>query len=311
MTLDPYSCTSTPATATAVEAAPARRTTLGSLEIVRALPARERRMVGPWCFFDRYGPLTFADAKPMDLGPHPHIGLQTVSWLLEGELLHRDSLGSETLVRPGQLNLMTAGRGIAHSEETPMRNTNRLSGAQLWIAQPDEARNGDPAFDHFPELPSFEEGGGVGTVILGELGSVRSPAGTFTPAVGADLSVGRGATMTLPLRREFEHALFVFEGGARLDGTDLVPDVLYYLGIGRDEAAISTAGGARLLLLGGEPFRETILMWWNYVARTSEEIVSANEDWANRRRFGDVPGYRGPRIEAPPLRGRVRPPAAS
>jgi quercetin 2,3-dioxygenase len=307
MPIAPDRCTSEPAGAPLIEAWPARHTSLGALEIRRALPLRERRMVGPWCFLDRYGPVAFRSGEPMNLGPHPHIGLQTMSWLLEGEVLHRDSLGNESLLRAGGLNLMTAGSGIAHSEETPTRSSGRLSGVQLWIALPDDTRNVAASFEFHAEVPRVDLRAGAMTVILG----AQSAATTFSPLIGAQIDIRSSTAVSVPLRRDFEHALFVLQGEAVLDGEPLVPDVLYYLGTGREELSIVSRGGARLLLVGGAPFGETILMWWNFVARTQEEIVAAAEEWAEGRRFGEVRGYGGPRIPAPPLRGRARPPAAS
>src|SRR5690349_17716622 len=171
-----------------IQSLPARQAEVGSLKILRALPRRQRRMVGPWCFLDRYGPLRFSDEKAMDVAPHPHLGLQTVSWLLEGEIVHHDSLGCEALMRAGQLNLMTSGRGIAHAEETPRTNSGALSGVQLWIALPDDYRDGPPAFDHYAELPTVEASSGVTVkLITGELLGRSSPAKTFSPIVGAEL----------------------------------------------------------------------------------------------------------------------------
>lgn len=309
--LTPDRCESEPTRSPLIEATPARHTYLGPLEIRRALPLRERRMVGPWCFLDRYGPVTFSEGQPMDLAPHPHIGLQTVSWLLDGEVLHRDSLGNESLLRAGGLNLMTAGRGIAHSEQTPMKNSGRLNGAQLWIALPGHSRAHEAAFEFVPQLPIADLRGGRVAVIVGECSTAASPATTFSPIVGADLQVWKNETMTMPLRRDFEHALLVLDGSAVLDGDVLTPDILYYLGTGREEVSIASRDGARLLLVGGAPFGETILMWWNFVARTPEEIVSAAERW-NSGRFGRVQGHDDePIMPAPPLHGRMRPPAAS
>jgi quercetin 2,3-dioxygenase len=309
--IQPDRCMSDPAPAPHLEATPARHTTIGALEIRRALPLRDRRLVGPWCFLDRYGPVTFRDDLPMDLAPHPHIGLQTVSWLLDGEVLHRDSLGSEALLRAGGLNLMTAGVGITHSEDTPMRNSGRLSGVQLWIALPDATRHIAPSFEHHAESPIVNLGDGSLTVFLGEAAGVVSPATTFSPMTGAELHLARGGSVTVPLRPDFEYSLFVLEGEAQLEHERLLPDVLYYLGMSRHEMQISTAAGARILLLGGAPFGEEILMWWNFVARTHEELVAATEDWSHGRRFGRVPGNPKPPIPAPPLRGRAHPLAAS
>jgi len=290
-----------------LEATPAHRTTLGALEIRRALPLRERRLVGPWCFLDRYGPVTFGDDRPMELAPHPHIGIQTVSWLLDGEILHRDSLDNEVLLRTGGLNLMTSGAGITHSEDTPMRNSGRLSGVQLWIALPDAVRGIAPAFEHHAELPTVD----TITVFLGALGEIASPATTFSPMVGAEIRIGRGESLPIPLRSDFEHAVFVLDGEATLDGEPIVADVLYYLGTSRDEMQLSSKDGARVLLLGGAPFGETIVMWWNFVARTDEEIAAAAGDWLNGRRFGRIRGDTAPPMAIPPLRRRVRPPVMS
>src|SRR5262245_61975058 len=151
----------------AFERFPARETSLGTLKILRALPVRQRRLVGPWCFLDRFGPLSFGDAKPMDVAPHPHIGLQTVSWLLQGEIVHNDSLGNEALLRPDGVNVMTSGGGIAHAEETPPKNSGLLNGVQLWIALRDADRNGQASFQHIKEVPIVEQAGGIVRVFAG------------------------------------------------------------------------------------------------------------------------------------------------
>ena len=268
-------------------------------------------MVGPWCFLDRYGPLAFESGAPMDVAPHPHIGLQTVSWLLDGEILHRDSLGSENVLRPGAINLMTAGAGIAHSEVTPAQNSGHLNGVQLWIALPESARNAAARFEHQPSIPLPDIRGGHASILLGEAGGVTVPANTFSPMIAADIEVARGETLVFPLRAEFEHAILVVQGEATLAEQPVTPDILYYLGTGRDELCLHSREGARLLLVGGAPFGETVLMWWNFVARSEAEIIAAANDWNDRRRFGSVHGYAGPHIPTPPLRGRMRPPAAS
>jgi quercetin 2,3-dioxygenase len=291
-----------------LQALPGRLTDLGGLAIRRLLPRSQRRLVGPWCFLDSYGPLRFSSGKPMDVAPHPHIGLQTVSWLLEGEVVHHDSLGLEATAAPGVLNLMTAGRGIAHAEETPAANGGRLRGVQLWVALPESSRETEPAFESHRALPRLELEGGFATVLIGALGGVRSPARSFAPIVGADLSVAPGVRVSLPLDPDFEHALVPLEGDGRVDEHALAVDTLYYLGCGRRELALSSrARSLRALLLGGAPFGETILMWWNFVARRTEEIVAAREDWQAGRRFGEVRAYRGPRIPAPAFLARPVP----
>jgi quercetin 2,3-dioxygenase len=235
----------------------------------------------------------------MDVAPHPHIGLQTVSWLVSGDIVHKDSLGCEALMRAGQLNLMTSGHGIAHSEETPKQNAGRLDGVQLWVALPEEHRHAAPAFDHHAELPVFDAGSATVTLIIGEVVGHRSPAKGFSPIIGADISLHDW--LELPLDASFEHALFVLHGNAELDGHPLTRDALHYMAPGRDELTLKGSRNSRVLLIGGEPFREPILMWWNFVARTHEEIAAARQDWESHQRFGEVKGYDGQRLPAPDL----------
>ena len=253
-TAAPEPCVSEPTAAPTLEALPGRLTDLAGLAIRRLLPRSQRRLVGPWCFLDSYGPLTFSAGKPMDVAPHPHIGLQTVSWLLEGELVHHDSLGLTGPAGPGVLNLMTAGRGIAHSEETPARNAGHLRGLQLWVALPGASRETSPAFAQHRALPIVPLEGGRATLLLGDLGDVRAPGRAFSPMVGADVSGEPDRRLVLPLDSDFEHALVPLQGGCRLDGQALSIDTLYYLGCGRrDLVLVSGREPARLLLLGVLP----------------------------------------------------------
>jgi redox-sensitive bicupin YhaK (pirin superfamily) len=290
-----------------LEPYPGRDVKLGELRVLRALPVKGRRLIGPWCFLDRFGPLTFDTGIPMDVAPHPHIGLQTVTWLLDGEVIHDDSLAQEALLRPGGLNVMTSGDAIAHAERTPDDNTGRLNGVQLWTALPEHDRRGDPRFQHLPEVPATEFSGGIARVFSGTLGGVTSPAHHFSDLVGADLEIHPGEALTLPLQRQYEHALLVLAGTATTERQQLDADTLYYLGTQRDELAMRSDSGGRVLLIGGRPFGETILMWWNFVARTPDEIRDAREDWEAHRRFGTVPAYKGARIPAPEL-VRLAPP---
>ncbi len=277
-----------------------RTADLGEGTVVRRLlPTRGRRLVGPWCFLDHYGPDPVQGAG-MSVGPHPHIGLQTVSWLMEGEVLHRDSLGSEQLIRPGQLNLMTSGRGLAHSEESPRSHGPRMHGVQLWVALPEAARHGAPTFEHIADLPQTSFGPFRATVLMGTMGGVASPAKGFSPLMGAELVAEREGTSDLPLNPTFEHAVALLQGRAALGDMPLEVGVLYPIPLGESGLALSLAQGARVLLLGGEPFPEPILMWWNFVARTAEEISEARADWEAGRRFETVPTDL-PRIPAPPL----------
>ncbi|PWV63133.1 pirin family protein [Plasticicumulans acidivorans] len=284
---------------------PAQRITTHDAElgegmmIRRALPSRQRRMVGAWCFLDHFGPVDVGTGDGLRVGPHPHIGLQTVTWPLAGEILHRDSLGCEQLIRPGELNLMTAGCGIAHSEESPAVRSPLLHGAQLWIALPEAERRREPSFVHHPQLPRLTLGDARLTLLAGEFGGERSPAQVYSPLLGLDVACAAGGTACLPLRADFEHGALVLEGEVELEGTALGIGTFLYLPPGRDRLELRSRGPLRLLLLGGEPFAETILMWWNFVARTPQEIVEAGNDWNAGRHFGEVHGYPGARLVAP------------
>lgn len=290
-----------------VESYPNRDLRLGSLAISRALPVKQRRLVGPWCFLDRFGPLTFSEGKPMDVAPHPHIGLQTVTWLLQGEVTHDDSLGYEAVLRPGGVNVMTSGNAIAQAEQTPRENSGQLNGVQLWVALPDSHRRVPATFEHVAEVPAIESRAGRVQVFAGTLQGETSPAVHFSEILGADLLVHAGQTLTLPLQAAFEHALLPLSGDVTLDGEPLQERVLYYVGTTRSEASISSRNGGRLLLIGGPPFPETILMWWNFVARTEEEIAQARADWEAGQRFGKVAAYQGSRLSAPSLVRFARP----
>lgn len=279
---------------------PARSAELGGgLTVMRALPLRQHRLVGAWCFFDHFGPLAFDHRKVMDVAPHPHIGLQTVSWLFSGEVLHNDSLGFEGMARPGELNLMTAGRGIAHSEETPPQNSGQLHGLQLWVALPDAERRREPAFDHYKNLPVLEPGGGRAQVFMGELGGARSAARAYSPLVGADLKLGANGKLRLPLNPAWEHALVIIEGEVNLEGTRLAPGALHYLGTQRSGLELVSKNAAHAVLIGGAPFAEAVIIWWNFVARSADEIQLARDDWQAGRHFGEVKAYQGERLLAP------------
>jgi quercetin 2,3-dioxygenase len=279
----------------------------GSTVVRRLLPNLGRRLVGPWCFVDHYGPDDISHDAGMAVPPHPHIGLQTVSWLLAGDVHHRDSIGSDQLIRPGELGLMTAGRAIAHAEHSPAPHAPVLHGVQLWVALPEADRWTAPSWSHHPVLPQFEDGGISSTVIMGELGGERSPGQTFSPMVGADVDVPAGARSVLPLETGFEYAVMPMSGSARVHGTEVTPGSMLYLGYGRPELAVESSIGARLLLLGGAPFEERIVMWWNFVARSGEEIAAAREQWMTGSEFGPVPES-GERVPAPDLAaGRLKP----
>ena len=267
---------------------PGRQTSVGGLPVRRVLPRRPRRTVGAWCFADHMGPVAVNEEHGADIGPHPHMGLQTVTWLVSGELRHRDSLGSDQVIRPGQLNLMTAGHGVAHSEENTGRYRGDLQGIQLWVAQPESTRQGAAAFERHADLPQFELDGSRVTLLVGELGGQASPARRDTDHLGADLVLSPPGTV-LPLRPECEHALIVLEGAVALGDQVAQPGVLAYLGTGWDECPLEVREPARALLIGGIPFAEPVLMWWNFVARTREEVSVARRQWAeDDGRFGTV-----------------------
>jgi quercetin 2,3-dioxygenase len=279
-----------------VELREGRHAEVGGLPITRVLPTKGRRTVGPWCFVDLAGPADAEEPDPMEVGPHPHIGLATVTWLLEGEALHSDSLGTEQVIRPGQLNLMSAGHGIAHAElaaQPPFR------GVQMWLAQPEETRHGPAAFDHHAALPEVELSEATGLVFAGSFAGATSPARADSPLVGVDLTLRRGRT-GLETQRFFEHAIVPLDGRVKV-GEDVVePGWLALVPAGVEELPVEAEGhGARLLLLGGAPLGERIEMWWNFVARDREELTAAWHEWRDRTdRFGDVPSSLE-RIEAP------------
>jgi redox-sensitive bicupin YhaK (pirin superfamily) len=235
------------------------------------------------------------------------MGLQTVSWLLSGEVHHRDSLGNDQLIHPGELGLMTSGHGIAHAEQSPVPHPALLHGVQLWVALPDQTREVSPGWSHHAALPRFADAGVTTTVIMGELAGAASPGQAYSPIVGADVALDPDADALLPLEPDFEHAVLTTLGTLDVDGVELTPGSMLYLGCGRRDLRLRSASGARILLLGGEPFGEQIVMWWNFVGRSSDEIAAAREQWMSGERFGAVAGGGDP-LAAPPMPpGRLKP----
>jgi redox-sensitive bicupin YhaK (pirin superfamily) len=270
----------------------------GGFGIARALPNAARRTVGAWCFLDHAGPVRFPPGQGMRVGPHPHIGLQTFTWMIEGEVLHNDSLGNRQLIRPGEVNLMTAGRGIAHSEES-VGDHGTVHAAQLWIALPDAQRHGEPAFVHHAVLPQAQADGFRATVLAGNAFDLRSPVQLQSELVGVDLAAERAAHTRVGLEPRFEHALLCLRGAARVDDEPIEPGTLLYAAPGRTQLELRCDAAAQLLLIGGTPFPEPILMSWNFVARTPQEIQRAAADWNAGRHFADVPGTQLARVPAP------------
>ncbi|MGW1162843.1 pirin family protein [Streptomyces sp. NPDC002519] len=273
-----------------------------AMTVRRTLPQRARTLIGAWCFADHYGPDDVAATGGMDVPPHPHTGLQTVSWLFSGEIEHRDSLGVQAFVRPGELNLMTGGHGICHSEVSTPRTT-VLHGVQLWVALPGEHRHAERDFQHFVPEPLWIDGAEI-RVFLGSLAGASSPVRTFTPLLGAEIVLQPHTMVTLAVDPGFEHGLLVDQGEVRVADVGLRPAELAYVHPGTDVLTVTneSAEPARTVLLGGTPFDEEIVMWWNFIGRSHEDIVGARADWENHSdRFGAVEGYPGNRLPAPAL----------
>ncbi len=291
-----------PTTAPTFDRLAARMGTVGTaLDVRRMLPHRTRRQIGPWTFLDHFGPADVA-ATEFDVAAHPHCGLSTVTWVVSGQILHKDSLGSEQVIRPGQLNWMTAGHGISHSEEVPVGASGDIHGVQLWLALPDADRNGPPSFEHFAELPKLDLSGGEMTVFAGSAMGLTSPARVHSPLVGFELARGEAGRSELGLSEGFEHGVIVIEGEASVDGKALSVGELAYLGMGRSSLDVETRGAAKIMVVGGKPLNEAILLWWNFVARTDAEIRQAHADWqAGHERFGVVDAYTRGRLDAPAL----------
>ena len=249
-----------------------------AMRVRRTLPQRQRSLIGAWCFVDHYGPDPVGETGGMSVAPHPHTGLQTVSWLFSGEVEHRDSAGHHALVRPGELNLMSAGRGISHSEVSTAATTS-LHGAQLWVALPEGERHGVPAFFHHVPSPVSGEGW-VARVFLGSLLGQSSPVPTATPLLGAELLLEPGAGLELAVDASFEHGVLVDDGMVEVAGHEVKQHDLAYVPAGHDRLTlVAREHPVRLLLLGGPPFGESIVMWWNFVGRSHDEIAAFRAEW--------------------------------
>ena len=263
---------------------------LGQFQVRRALPKRERTMVGPFIFVDQFGPAQLDIGQAMDVRPHPHINLATVTWLFEGAIDHRDSLGSFSTIRPGQVNLMTAGRGIVHSERSPQEereNGPRLYGMQTWLALPDGREEIDPAFEAVSELPVVEDQCAKAVVIMGELWGKRAATTTYADTIYAEIVLA--PTGSLPIDAEAdERAVMLVGGEANIDGLALGLYELTVLAPGHTMTLSSQKGG-RVMLLGGEAFTTPRHAWWNFVSSDRARIQQAREDW-QAGRFPKVPG---------------------
>jgi len=248
-----------------------------AMSVRRTLPQRQRTFVGAWCFLDHYGPDEVDAQGGMVVPPHPHTGLQTASWLFSGEIEHRDSAGHHAFVRPGELNLMTAGRGISHSEySTP--GTTVLHGAQLWLALPDDARHVDPGFEHFTPDPVTGDGWEA-RVFLGSLLGSTSPVRTYSPLLGAEIRLDAGTVLHVPVDPAYEHGVLLDSGALTIGDEALKAHELGYLAPGDDALEIVAAEDSVLLLLGGPPFGEQIVMWWNFIGRDHDEVAGYRAQW--------------------------------
>ena len=294
-----------------------------AMNVRRTLPQRSRSLIGAWCFVDHYGPDDVSRTGGMEVPRHPHTGLQTVSWLFSGEIEHRDSADNHAMVRPGELNLMTAGHGISHSEYSTAGTTS-LHGVQLWTALPDSRRDDPPRFDHHRPEPVTGDGWEA-RVFLGSFAGDSSPVPTATPLLGVELRLEAGVTARFVVDSTFEHGLLVDAGPLIVAGDQPVaPSHLAYLPAGRDTLEVTAADSpARVLLLGGPPFEEDIVMWWNFIGRTHEEIVEYRRQWqaeigadegeggpedGARLRFGQFPPGEPDPLPAPALpNARLRP----
>jgi redox-sensitive bicupin YhaK (pirin superfamily) len=281
----------------------ARRVYLGkTTEVARVLPDKQIRMIGAWCFLDHYGPEDVSGAAGMQVWAHPHTGLQTVSWLFDGEVEHRDSLGSQAMVRPGELNIMTAGHGIVHSEISQPDKPPMLHGVQLWVALPDAVRNTEPAFQSYADLPDLIRPGVHGKVLIGEIDGTTSPALAYSPLCGGDLFLAAGADVRLSVAESFEYGIFVVAGQVVAESTTVGVDQLLYLGDGRRSIRLRSPAGGRVIMLGGQPFVEDVVMWWNFIGRSHQEIVGFRSAWERRdARFPPVLSRTEKVMEAPPM----------
>ncbi len=276
-----------------------RLTPRSGIEIQRLLPHREIRTIGAWCFVDLFGPTNQAHA--MQVAAHPHTGLQTVTWLFSGEVEHRDSIGSVQIINPGELNIMTAGNGISHSELSLDGNTD-LHGVQLWVVLPDDVRNMKPKFHHYKDLPVLISDSSTLRVFIGEISIAAASTETYSPLLGAEIRFNQTGTSSIKLRENFEYGVLLISGDATIAGVEIEPGSMIYLESGKSELEITAAENSLLILLGGEPFTESIIMWWNFIGRNHDEIVKMREDWESQQaRFGSFQDNLGGRIPAPPM----------
>lgn len=278
---------------------PLQRAIIGKdTKIRRALPSHEKKTIGAWCFLDAIGPVEFTKGNGLDVGPHPHTGLQTFTWMIQGELDHTDSLGHKQRLSPKQVNLMTAGHGISHTEVSPPEFEGTMQVVQFWIAQPDITRHGPADFEHYPNIAHTQKDGMSFYVLVGEFSGVTSPVQVATPLMGVDMLINKPTQTTLPLKKHFEYGILLLKGKIQINGEKLCSEDLMYISPGATSLKIETfEDDTHIILIGGEPFESPIIIWWNLVVRTQKEIEDAVKDWENQSpRFGSIPDYIGKRL---------------
>lgn len=287
---------------------------VGGIPVARLLPQGKRRTIGAWCFLDHAGPAEFAeDQLGLQVGAHPHTNLQTFTWMLEGEVWHQDSLGFRQLIKPKQVNLMTAGtgatRGIAHTEQTP-EHVKSLHAVQLWIALPMNQEIA-PNFEHYPELPAWSKNGVDYILTTGHYDGHTAPTTQYSALLGMDMQTQTAQTITISAQKGWEYGALVIRGSASTaDGTRAGADELLFIEPNGDDFTLQLEAGTHLMLLGGEPLPHPTLIWWNFVADSREALVQAVADWNNHsNRFGteiDLNGTILKRLVAPEVPEKIR-----
>ena len=272
-----------------------------NLKIHRALPSRQKRLIGAWCFLDHAGPTIFKEGEGFSVGPHPHIGLQTFTWMIEGEIYHQDSLGYQQTIRPNEINLMTAGHGISHIERSPEGHSPHLHLAQLWIALPKAQCDMPPSFEHYENLPVIEQDHCRITLLAGEFLGQTSPVKVYSDMMGVDIHALANSSTVLPLNPDYEYGILLLQGELNVEQDTLDTGTLLYFNPGQQQLHLELNANTRLLLIGGKPFEEDIIIWWNFVGRSTEEIQQAASDWINQTRFGEVQGFEHDRLTVPAI----------
>ena len=282
-----------------IEPRAVKLSTRTEIEVRRNLPHARLRRVGAWVFLDHFGPTPMVEG--MKVAAHPHTGLQTVTWPFQGSVEHNDSVGSRQILQPGELNLMTAGRGVAHSERS-LAGSPALHAVQLWLALPEEVRSCEPSFEHHATLPIFGLEDAEVTLFIGRLAGHTSPATTFTPLVGAQVVLNAGGATEIPIDPNWEHAVLVVSGDVAIAGETVPVNALAYVEPGKSQITLRASEASTVILIGGEPMREQLFLWWNFIGRSHQEIVEMREQWnARDERFGEVVDELGGWIPAPEL----------